>query len=129
MNVGQLISKNLVTLPINSTIKDVADLMMKEGVGSVVIKDGEKIVGIVTERDIVKAVHQGLPYDSSANKIASTDLIRVDYNKSVYDAFFLMTKNNIRHLIVEKDGKCVGVVSIRDVAKAYSLMIAEQMSY
>ncbi|BFH72328.1 CBS domain-containing protein [Sulfurisphaera javensis] len=129
MIIGQLITKNLVNLPINSTIKDVADVMMREGVGSVVLKDGEKIVGIVTERDIVKAVHKGLSLDSSAIEIASTDLVRIDYNKSIYDAFYLMAKNNIRHLIVEKDGKCVGVVSIRDVARAFSLMVAEGMTY
>ncbi|BAB66863.1 CBS domain-containing protein [Sulfurisphaera tokodaii] len=129
MIVGQLITKNLVSLPSNSTIKEVADMMIKENVGSVVLKDGEKISGIVTERDIVNAVHRGLSLNSPAIEIASTNLIRIDYNKSIYDAFYLMTRNNIRHLIIEKDGKCVGVISIRDVAKAFSLMIAEQMSY
>ncbi|BFI76722.1 CBS domain-containing protein [Sulfurisphaera ohwakuensis] len=129
MIIGQLITKNLVSLSSNSTIKEVADMMIKENVGSVVLKDGEKISGIVTERDIVNAVHRGLSLNSPAIEIASTNLIRIDYNKSIYDAFYLMTRNNIRHLIIEKDGKCVGVISIRDVAKAFSLMIAEQMSY
>ncbi|MBB5253836.1 CBS domain-containing protein [Sulfurisphaera ohwakuensis] len=129
MLIGQLITKNLVSLPSNSTIKEVADMMIKENVGSVVLKDGDKITGIVTERDIVNAVHRGLSLNSPAIEIASTNLIRIDYNKSIYDAFYLMTRNNIRHLIIEKDGKCVGVISIRDVAKAFSLMIAEQMSY
>ncbi|QIW24694.1 CBS domain-containing protein [Sulfolobus sp. S-194] len=129
MIIGQLITKNLVSLPSNSTIKEVSDVMIKENVGSVVLKDGDKITGIVTERDIVNAVHKGLNLNSPAIEIASTNLVKIDYNKSIYDAFYLMARNNIRHLIIEKDGKCVGVISIRDVAKAFSLMIAEQMSY
>ena len=129
MIVGQLITKNLVSLPSTSTIKEVADKMITEGVSSVVLKDGEKIVGIVTEKDIVNAVHKGIDINSPASVIATKDLIKIDYDKSVYDAFILMASKNIRHLVIEKDGKCVGVVSIRDVARAFSLMLAEQMIY
>ena len=129
MIVGQLITKNLVTLPSTSTIKEVADKMIKEEVSSVVLKDGERIEGIVTERDIVNAVHKGIDLNSPASSIATKVLVKIDHDKSVYDAFILMTSNNIRHLGIEKDGKCVGVVSIRDVARAFSLMLAEQMTY
>jgi len=129
MIVGQLVTKNLVTLPSTSTIKEVADKMIKEEVSSVVLKDGEKIEGIVTERDIVNAVHRGVDLNSPASAIATKDLVKIDHDKSVYDAFILMASNNIRHLAIEKDGKCVGVVSIRDVARAFSLMLAEQMAY
>jgi len=129
MIVGQLITKNLATLPSTSTIKEVADKMVMEGVSSIVLKDGEKIAGIVTERDIVNAVHKGIDLNSPALEIATKVLVKIDYNKSVYDAFMLMASNNIRHLVIEKDGKCFGVVSIRDVARAFSLMLAEQMTY
>lgn len=129
MIVGQLITKKLVTLPSSSSIKEVADKMVSEGVSSVILTEGEKFVGIVTERDIVRAVHQGVNLSSPASSIATKVLVKVEYDKSIYDAFMLMTSQNIRHLAIEKDGKCVGVVSIRDVARAFSLMLAEQMTY
>ena len=130
MIVGQLISeREFVVLPQSASIKEVAEAMDKNSVSSVLLKDEEKVVGIITERDIVKAVSKGLSYTTPAIEIASKNIIKVDYQKSVYEAYEIMMKNNIRHLIVEKDGKCVGVISIKELSKALSLMLAESMSY
>jgi len=55
MIVGQLISeKGLISMPHNSTIREVAKIMTENSISSVVLKDGDKIVGIITERDIVR---------------------------------------------------------------------------
>jgi len=61
--------------------------------------------------------------------MATKQIIRIDYNKSIYEAYDLMMRNNIRHLVVEKEGKCIGVISIRDLTRALSVMLAESMSY
>ncbi|BCU69867.1 CBS domain-containing protein [Stygiolobus caldivivus] len=130
MIVGQLVGeKELVSLSHSSSIREVAKVMEENAVSSVVLKEDDKIVGIVTEKDIVKAVSKGLSYDYPAYEIASKNIIKIDYHKSVYDAYDMMMRNNIRHLVVEKDGKCVGVLSIRELSKALSLMLAESMSY
>jgi len=130
MIVGQLISeKGLISMPHNSTIREVAKIMTENSISSVVLKDGDKIVGIITERDIVRAVSKGINYDSPAMDMATKQIIRIDYNKSIYEAYDLMTRNNIRHLVVEKEGKCIGVISIRDLTRALSVMLAESMSY
>lgn len=130
MIVGQLISeKGLISMPLNSTIREVAKIMTENSISSVVLKDGDKIVGIITERDIVRAVSKGINYDSPAMDIATKQIIRIDYNKSIYEAYDLMTRNNIRHLVVEKEGKCIGVISIRDLTRALSVMLAESISY
>lgn len=130
MIVGQLLNeKELVALSNKASIKDVAKAMEENSVSSVVLKENDKIVGIVTERDIVRAVSKGISHDSPAFDIASKNIIKIDYHKSIYDAYDIMMKNNIRHLVIEKDGKCVGVVSIKELSKALSLMLAESMSY
>ncbi|BDC18275.1 CBS domain-containing protein [Acidianus sp. HS-5] len=130
MNVGQLISgKEFAVLPHEASIKEVAYAMEINSVSSVLLKGEDKIIGIITEKDIVRAVSKGLDYTQPAINIASKDIIKVDYEKSIYDAYEIMMKNNIRHLIIEKDGKCVGVVSIKELIKALSLMLAETMTY
>jgi signal-transduction protein with cAMP-binding, CBS, and nucleotidyltransferase domain len=95
----------------------------------VVLKENYKIVGIVTERDIVRAVSKGISRDSPTFDIASKNIIKIDYHKSIYDAYNIMIRSNIRHLVIEKDGECVGVVSIKELSKPLSLMLAENMSY
>lgn len=94
-----------------------------------VLKENYKIVGIVTERDIVRAVSKSISRESPTFDIVSKNIIKIDYHKSVYDTYDIMMKINIRHLVIEKDGKCVGVVSIKELSKALTLMLAENMSY
>jgi len=103
--------------------------MEDNSVSSVVLKESDKTVGIVTERDIVGAVSKGICRDSPTFDIASKNIIKINYHKSVYDTYDIMMKINIRHLVIEKDGKCVGVVSIKELSKPLSLMLAENMSY
>ena len=98
-------------------------------VSSVVLKESDKVLGIVTERDIVRAVSKGICRVSPAFDIASKNIIKIDYHKSIYDAYDIMIRSNIRHLVIEKDGKCVGVVSIKELSKALTLMLAESTSY
>ncbi|MEJ2779547.1 CBS domain-containing protein [Stygiolobus sp. CP850M] len=106
-----------------------AKAMEENLVSSVVLKESDKVLGIVTERDIVRAVSKGISRDSLTFDIASKNIIKIDYHKSIYDAYDIMIRSNIRHLVIEKDGECVGVVSIKELSKPLSLMLAENMSY
>ncbi|TRM85627.1 histidine kinase, partial [Sulfolobus sp. A20-N-G8] len=90
---------------------------------SVIITSDAKPIGIVTERDIVRAVADGLSYDSPIETIMTKGLIMVTPDKDVTEALLIMYQNNIRHLVViNEKGNLLGVVSIRDVARALNLM-------
>jgi len=118
--VSQLITKKPVTANEKISIREAAKIMKKEEVGSIVIvDDSNKVSGIVTERDIVYAVADGIPLDKPVSEIMSLNPVTIEENSDISEAIALMTSREIRHLIVvDHEGKVKGVISIRDVAKA-----------
>ncbi|AOL16361.1 histidine kinase [Sulfolobus sp. A20] len=123
MNVGDLINKEPISASNRASIREVAQIMKKENISSVIITSDAKPIGIVTERDIVRAVADGLSYDSPIETIMTKGLIMVTPDKDVTEALLIMYQNNIRHLVViNEKGNLLGVVSIRDVARALNLM-------
>ncbi|MEM4042479.1 MAG: CBS domain-containing protein [Saccharolobus sp.] len=130
MKVIQLITRNPVMIKHSETIKEAAKVMKKEKVSSVLIhNDDNNIVGIVTERDITRAIADNLDLNLPVSKIMSSNLIFIESEKDAIDALILMLKNNIRHLVVKNKGNIIGVVSIRDVSDLVLLSLAEVMSY
>jgi len=116
--------REVVTVDINDnpTVLDVAKLMAKHRIGSVVVVEysNNKPIGIITERDIIKKV-------SAQNKVAdqvavrhimSSPLIAVKSIDSIDTAAEAMAKNKVKRLVVlEQDGKMIGVLSVSDIAK------------
>jgi Predicted signal-transduction protein containing cAMP-binding and CBS domains len=108
----------LVTASSDTKILEVAKKMSNFNVGSVVILDNEKIVGIVTERDIVRAISKGIGLDEKVSVIMTKNPITILYDEYINKASLIMNENNIRHLpVVNKQGQLVGMLSMRDIAK------------
>ena len=101
------------------SIRDVAALMDKYGVGSVVIKDDHDVVGIVTEPDFVRrAILEGMDFTNEPIKsIMTRDLITVSPGTDVADALNVMKDADVRHLPVLDDGKMVGFVTLKDILR------------
>src|SRR5215204_3246077 len=116
--------KAVVTVDIddNPSALDVAKLMAKHRIGSVLVIEGDnkKPVGIVTERDIIKKVSA---QNKSADQVAvrhimSSPLIAVKSIDSIDTAAEAMAKNKVKRLVVlEQDGSMIGVLSVSDIAK------------
>jgi CBS domain-containing protein len=117
LKVKNLIKNKPVTVDPNTPTRDVVKLMAKYNIGSVIIIEGEKPVGIFTERDLVKTVSENRDLNLPVkNNGTYRNLIVVNENDSIKVAAELMKKYNIRHLpVVNNDGKLVGVISIRDL--------------
>jgi CBS domain-containing protein len=102
-----------------STAVEAARLMRDEDVGIVPIVEGEKLVGTVTDRDIVtRVVAEGkTPESVTVGEIASRELVTIDPQQDLDDALRLMARHQVRRLpVVEEDGKLVGIVAQKDVA-------------
>jgi CBS domain-containing protein len=102
-----------------TTVDQVAKLMESEDVGVIPIVDGDRLIGVVTDRDIVvRAVaRQKDPRGMPARDVASQDLVTVDPETSLSDALQLMASYQVRRLPVVEDGeRLIGVVSQADVA-------------
>lgn len=120
--VADLVKKEpIVALP-TETLVEVAEKLATNNIGALVVvnpQNTRKPVGIITERDVVRAISMHMPLSTPVEAFASTDLVTIDEDEPVGKAAELMLKYNIRHLIVvNKFGELRGVVSIRDVLRA-----------
>ncbi len=108
-----------VVAPADMTIRDVAALMEKFNVGSVVIKEGRDVVGIVTEPDFIRRVIlEGMDFTREPiSSIMTRDLIVVSPGTDVMEALMLMKDTDVRHLPVLDDGKMVGFVTVKDILR------------
>jgi CBS domain-containing protein len=115
--VKEVMKSPPVTLYPQATLADAARTMAEKNIGFVVLTDGDKLVGVVSERDIVKALASGMPLNTPLEKIATKRVITIEPDKSVVEAADLMAENKIRHLVVAERGRAVGVVSLRDLVR------------
>ncbi|HEX4526853.1 MAG TPA: CBS domain-containing protein [Gaiellaceae bacterium] len=108
------------TVKLGDSIVDAAKLMRGEDAGIAPIVDGERLVGVVTDRDIaVRVVAAGRdPEATKVEEIFSTTLVTIDPDQELDEALRLMAEHQVRRLpVVEEDGKLVGIVAQADVAR------------
>jgi CBS domain-containing protein len=95
--------------------------MVKKNIGVVAIVKDEKLMGIVTERDIVKRVASvDLDKSTSVSKIMTPKPETIEHDATVLDVTKVMSDNNFRRLIVKKNDKIVGIITAKDVIKLMS---------
>ncbi len=101
----------------DATVRTAAELMRDNGIGSVFVTREHEIIGMLTDADLVRRlVAEGLdPTQVTAEQIMSAPIVYIDENKTLLDANDLMAKQHVRHLGVARDGKLVGMVSVRDL--------------
>ncbi len=117
--VADAMTREPVTISPNKTLRDAAKLMAKEHVGALLIKEEDKIVGIISEQDIVrKAVATlGNPAKRKIKEILAGNLITTTPDEDIFEALRIMRDYNIRHLPVMHQGKFVGLVTMKDILK------------
>lgn len=118
--VRDLVQRGTVTVPPAATLRDAAVVMEREEVGAVVVVVEGRAAGVLSERDIVRAVANGEDVDDvRADDVMAVDVVTIGLDATVTEAADVMEAGNIRHLPVTDDDKVVGMVSIRDVLAAH----------
>ena len=117
-SIRDVITQDVVALPTDATIVDAAEAMRERDIGDVLVVDGERLTGMVTDRDIViRAIaEQRSPTDTTLGELASKELTTLSPDDSVEDAIALVRGKAIRRIPVVEDGRPVGIVSIGDLA-------------
>jgi len=117
-SVKDAMTADVKTAAPSQSLTDVARLMKQEDVGSVPVVDGERLIGVVTDRDIVvRGIADGSdPHAIKAGDIASRDVVTVRPDDDLDAALRLMAQHQVRRLPVVDDGQLVGVVAQADVA-------------
>ncbi len=111
-----------------ASVLELAKVMVDWGVSSVAITDEEdqnnnkKVIGILTERDIVKSIAKGVPPDgggTTAGSIMSSPILSIRKGQPIEEAALLMIRNKVRHLLVEDPARnvVIGIISTTDLAR------------
>jgi CBS domain-containing protein len=119
MLIGDIMHTDVKKADADDTFADVAKTMRSNGISSVVVLEGKKLTGIVTERDIVNLVAAGGDPHSVrvAHGMTRRDIETVSPKTDISEAAELMVSRNIRHLPVVDRGRVAGIISIRDLTK------------
>lgn len=132
MFVKDVMKKDVLTLGKGASVKDVLDLMTENHAGSVVIVEGSKISGIVTENDILsKIVNGNRGMETTIEKIMTRSVITIEPGEKIEKAAEIMTESKIKKLPVVSKNRLVGIITITDiVASGVSLEneVLEQLS-
>ena len=119
IKVCDAMTEQPVTISPTATVRQCAALMLKERVGALLVKNKENLVGIVTERDIVRKVtsKDKKPSSVRAKDIMETELITISPEKDIFDAIKKMRDYDVRHLPVLDRGKFLGLITMKDVLR------------
>lgn len=116
--VGEVMTRNPVTVGTDATIVDAARLMRDRDIGPLVVVAGETVQGIVTDRDIVvRAVAEGRdPSTVRISEVCTVDVETVSPDEPISDVVRRMEQRDVRRLPVVEGGRPVGIVSMGDLA-------------
>lgn len=129
--VTAVMAEQIVALPPGASIEQVAEAMIDGDVGLVVLGDGtdelgRSVVSVVSERDVVRAVARGLPLGATpASDVGTARIVWCSADQSVTEVACEMLEHYVRHVLIEDEGRLIGVVSARDLL---GVLAAESMA-
>jgi CBS domain-containing protein len=112
-------SRGLLTVEPGEELRQAARRMVERRVGAALVLAGERLIGILTERDVLRAVAGGLHEGTLVSEWMTRDPETIEPTDDLEHATVLMLHGGFRHLPVVAAGRLVGIVSIRDLAAAH----------
>ena len=109
----------LLSVSKDTTVKEALELMTEAGIGAILVKEGDEYVGIWTERDLMRNILLD-DFDMNTSKVSQYMSTNLKYCEHTATSLQLQDKflgMRIRHLLVQKEGKCIGMISTGDVMK------------
>lgn len=119
-SIRDVMSSNPCAIDADKPVAHAAKMMKQEDVGLAPVVEGDRLVGTLTDRDIVlRVVAEGKdPQTVTAREVASTDLVTIDPQQDLQEALRLMASKQVRRLPVVEEGLLVGVLAQADIARA-----------
>lgn len=109
-------TRALITVNPSTTALQIAKMMEQGGIGAILVKDNDNLVGIITDRDFAtKIAANNLSLDTPIEKIMSSPLITINHNESISTAAEIMSSKKIRKLAVSENGNIVGLITSTDL--------------
>lgn len=121
---------NVFSASPSETLGDVIQRLVRNNCGALVVTDGERTVGIITERDVLRACAElEQPFDALVKDRMTTELVTATPGDFVEHVMGLMTNHRIRHLPVMEGDKLAGIISIGDVVKSQHEELSNENRY
>ena len=126
MKISEIMTQAAVTDSADDTLAEACDKMRHAQTSSILIMDGERMVGIVTERDVVKSVARGLdPKETRLKDVMTTDIFTIGPMTTLKEAANIMATKWIRHIPIVEGSKVVGMISQRDLTGVLAAALHE----
>lgn len=124
--VRDYMSKDVKTVKTDSTVKEAVSKMNKFDIGSIIVMEGKRPVGIITERDILERIVEPCmePTAIRAKEIMSSPVISTNPEENIENAAKLMSNRKIKKLVVLENNKLVGIITSMDLMKASPKLIS-----
>lgn len=128
MKVSQVMTRDVKTVRPDSTAKEAANFMLSEDAGSMPVKDGDRLIGMITDRDIaVRGIAKGHGPDTPVSELMTNDLICAREDDDVEEIATKMSQAQVRRLpVIDANQKLCGIVSLGDLARETNDDTAEQ---
>ena len=122
---------DVLKIDASATVFEALTKVVEKNVGSILVTEEDKVVGIMTERDYLRkvAVHGRTSHDTLVGEIMTSPLVYVTPETTIEESMAIMTDRRIRHLPVVENDEVVGIVSIGDVVKFQSEEQTFQIKY
>ena len=119
VQVIDAMTKKPITVSPSTSIKECAEIMAKNKVGSLIIRENNKLLGIIKERDIVRSVvlENKKPSEALVKDYMIKDVVTVSPNEDIYDALVVMRDEDVRMLPVLDGKKLIGLLTVKDILK------------
>ncbi len=117
-NIAQIMSKEIIVVDANETIYKASHLMKEYDIGFLPVVEGDSLVGVVTDRDIIiKGIAEKVNMEEEVAKIMTNECIAVEPETSLEEAMEIMAEHQIRRLCVIEGNEVVGICAIGDIAR------------
>jgi citrate synthase len=127
--VADIMSHPVVTATADEAVSAAAQRMRDDGVGSVVVVDGERAIGILTERDLVRLAGAGADASAPVRDWMTSDPDSVAPGAEAVSAFASLAEHGYRHIPVVDDGRLVGIISMRDLMRIAQIQPAASLAH
>ena len=118
-SIREAMTSRPTTVEPGTSAQEAARLMQSKDVGSLPVVEGDRLVGMITDRDLaLRLVGEGRSADTPVGELASKDVVTIDPQQEIEEAARLMAEHQLRRLpVCEEDGKLVGILAQADVAQ------------
>lgn len=116
VRIKEIVNKNMIVGNVNNSITEVANIMKVHNIGFLPISKDKKIIGVITDRDIViNCISNNVDNNEKIENYINRNVSYIDWNREIKDALDIMAKEKIKRILISDNMKLIGILSLSDI--------------